>query len=344
MSSDLSSEVIEEISQALCQGKKIEAIKIYRETTGQGLKESKEFIDALIPQLIEKDPEKYAQIGKASDGCAGMILLAAICSCGVVATRFLLGFLVIVFTQSMNTTFAQSTQNAKTDIKKVVEKQETASQKYDSIEKYRKMQVSGWQLIVHRDLIENEPKLWSHVEEELKHQFYQIQRRVPAPAVKKLRIVPIWVELNEGHHASLVYHPNRQWLLNNNMHPEKARCVEVANARNFLNWTIAQPFSILHEMAHAWHDRYMPDGHGNSEVALTFERARQKELYGPVLHINEKLRQAYAAKNPMEYFAESSEAFFGTNDFYPFVRSELKQYDLQMHDLLVRTWGVKSGK
>ena len=26
----------------------------------------------------------------------------------------------------------------------------------------------------------------------------------------------------------------------------------------------------------------------------------------------------------MEYFAEASEAFFGTNDFYPFVRAELR--------------------
>ena len=32
--------------------------------------------------------------------------------------------------------------------------------------------------------------------------------------------------------------------------------------------------------------------------------------------------------------AECSEAFFGTNDFYPFVRSELKQHDEKMYELL----------
>ncbi|MFH1718606.1 MAG: hypothetical protein ABIF19_14725 [Planctomycetota bacterium] len=45
-----------------------------------------------------------------------------------------------------------------------------------------------------------------------------------------------------------------------------------------------------------------------------------------------------AKESYQEYFAECSEAFFGTNDFYPFVRSELKQHDLQMHELLVKLW------
>jgi hypothetical protein len=40
----------------------------------------------------------------------------------------------------------------------------------------------------------------------------------------------------------------------------------------------------------------------------------------------------------MEYFAESSEAFFGKNDFYPFVRSELKQHDPEMFELLKTLW------
>ena len=40
-----------------------------------------------------------------------------------------------------------------------------------------------------------------------------------------------------------------------------------------------------------------------------------------------------------EYFAESSEAFFGTNDFYPFVGAELKQHDPRMYEVLERAWG-----
>jgi hypothetical protein len=45
--------------------------------------------------------------------------------------------------------------------------------------------------------------------------------------------------------------------------------------------------------------------------------------------------------NPMEYFAETTEAFFGTNDFYPFVRVELQDHDPPMYALLRQLWEGK---
>jgi ribosomal protein L7/L12 len=67
-------EQMEAIGSALASGRKIEAIKIYRDATGLGLKEAKEFIDALIPKLREQDPEKYTKLSQGS-GCASVILL-----------------------------------------------------------------------------------------------------------------------------------------------------------------------------------------------------------------------------------------------------------------------------
>ncbi len=269
----------------------------------------------------KQNPEKFAHLNKVCR-CAGMMLLALMTSSGRI------GFSLV-----------DNVAAAQPAIKS--EKQKPELPAYDTIDKYKKIQLSNWQLIVHQDLMNQEPKLWGQVKQELKHQFYQIQRRVPADAVKKLKLVPIWVELSEGHHPGLVYHPDPSWLSAHQMNPKKARCVEIASARNFVNWSIAQPYCILHEMAHAWHHQQLPQGFGNKEISLTLQHAKQKKLYGPVLHINKKSRQSYARTNPMEYFAESSEAFFGTNDFYPFVRSELKQYDPQMHDLVERLWGVK---
>lgn len=60
------SEVVERIVQSLREGKKIEAIKDYRESTGAGLKESKEAIEELI--------QKYNITMKS--GCASMLLVA----------------------------------------------------------------------------------------------------------------------------------------------------------------------------------------------------------------------------------------------------------------------------
>jgi hypothetical protein len=71
---DLKPEEILKITNSLAQGNKIAAIKIYREATGKGLKESKQFIDQLIPGLIEQDPERFAALTGSGAGCANTIL------------------------------------------------------------------------------------------------------------------------------------------------------------------------------------------------------------------------------------------------------------------------------
>ena len=68
-----SQEQIEAIEAALVSGGKIEAIKVYREATGKGLKESKEFIEALIAKLAEHDPETYGKLTKG--GCASILMV-----------------------------------------------------------------------------------------------------------------------------------------------------------------------------------------------------------------------------------------------------------------------------
>jgi hypothetical protein len=69
-----------------------------------------------------------------------------------------------------------------------------------------------------------------------------------------------------------------------------------------------------------------------------FERMVQSKTYDSVLHINGRRQRHYALTNPQEYFAESSEAYFGTNDFYPFVRAELKEADPDGCEALQDVW------
>ena len=49
----------------------------------------------------------------------------------------------------------------------------------------------------------------------------------------------------------------------------------------------------------------------------------------------------YHPSNDQEYFAECTETFFQTNDFYPFVRSELQQPDPHTYQLLKKLWKVE---
>ena len=82
-----SDEQIEDIAQALADGQKIEAIKIYRAATGKGLKDAKDFIDALIPKLVEQDPQKYANPEKSGTGCTSIVIVALLLS-GAAAAVF----------------------------------------------------------------------------------------------------------------------------------------------------------------------------------------------------------------------------------------------------------------
>lgn len=71
---------MEEIVSALADGNKIEAIKLYREASGVGLKDAKDAVEALIPKLVEKEPEKYEKISKSGGGCASLIVFALLLS------------------------------------------------------------------------------------------------------------------------------------------------------------------------------------------------------------------------------------------------------------------------
>jgi ribosomal protein L7/L12 len=90
MNQGLTPEQTREIAEVLAEGRKIEAIKLYREATGRGLAEAKAFVDALIPRLLEEDPEKFAALAGKGEGCtasasvllllvlAGALLLGAV--------------------------------------------------------------------------------------------------------------------------------------------------------------------------------------------------------------------------------------------------------------------------
>src|SRR6185437_4276430 len=107
---------------------------------------------------------------------------------------------------------------------------------------YAKQTIEGWPVLVNRPFSEREPELCRDTLKLLGHQLYQITCEVPAPAVAKLRQITIWVEEAEPHHPCMAYHPDAGWLRDHDMNPDKARCVELANSRKFLEWTHAQPW------------------------------------------------------------------------------------------------------
>lgn len=207
---------------------------------------------------------------------------------------------------------------------------------------YQTRSIEGWTVQISDALLAGEKESTAKALELLGTQLKEIVRVVPAPAVAKLREVTLWLSPPyPGVKPTAEYHPGREWLVKHHRNPEMVKGVEFTNVRNFEAETRRMPNFTLHELAHGYHDRVL--GFNHAEVKAAYERAKAGGTYESVerWHGNGRpntTERAYAMTAPQEYFAESTEAFFVRNDFFPFTREELRRHDPQMEKLLERMW------
>jgi len=194
--------------------------------------------------------------------------------------------------------------------------------------------IEGWPVLVHKKVLAKKD-LWERTLRQLRTQFYNITRVVPKRAVEHLRRVRIWVEENKRV-ACMCYHPSRGWLQGHDFNPEKARSVELGGPETFCNWTRHQPWMVLHELAHAYHHQVL--GYDHPGIRAAYKKAKESGKYESVLYCRGNTKRAYAMNNDQEYFAELTEAWFGTNDFHPFVRAEVLVHDPDMAKVLKEVW------
>ncbi len=161
---------------------------------------------------------------------------------------------------------------------------------------------------------------------------------VPEDRMAKLQELPIWIDW-EHSLSNMQYHPSEAWLKDNGHDARLAKRVHIPRAKQLLDrgqWA-KHPYCILHELAHAYHDQVL--GFDDPTIKDTFEQMKKEGIYEEVmLYTGQKVKH-YALSNHKEYFAESTEAYFGVNDFYPFVRAELREHDPRMYRLLEVVWG-----
>ena len=105
---------------------------------------------------------------------------------------------------------------------------------------------------------------------------------------------------------------------------------------------VAQPEMLLHELAHAWHHQVLKQSYANPVIKKAYTAAVASGKYESVGYYNGQNQRAYALTNEMEYFAESTEAYFGKNDFEPFTRTDLKAFDPAAWSMVRKMWGLTS--
>jgi len=161
---------------------------------------------------------------------------------------------------------------------------------------------------------------------------------VPERRVKELQTVTIVLDLECGKLSSMQYHPSADWLKDNGYSTELARCVHLPRAvdlptRRNIN---EQPWVILHELAHAYHDQVLT--FDEPSIRDAYEQFKKSGHGEGVLLYNGKRVKHYGLTDHKEFFAEMTEAYFGVNDFYPFNRAELQTAEPELFALLTRIW------
>ncbi|MEX2214655.1 MAG: hypothetical protein WD768_11035 [Phycisphaeraceae bacterium] len=206
----------------------------------------------------------------------------------------------------------------------------------DATDTYEVLKLRGWTLrISHR--FKPHDDLKKEVLEEVDSQLRRITLLVGEKALAELRKTEIWIEHEFPGRAQ--YHPNRQWLTDNGYNPEKTGTIEIAHAKGFLEWRDRTVMTLLHELAHAYHDKSL--GFEEPRVIAAYEAAKKSGRYDKILRDKGYMIKHYAMDNHKEYFAEMVEAYFWCNDYYPFVYGELKEFDPQGFKVMEDIFGKR---
>ncbi len=178
----------------------------------------------------------------------------------------------------------------------------------------------------------------------LESKLFEITVVVPADRLEKLRAVKIVLDLTHGKLGPMQYHPSSGWLLANGYSADLVKCVhlpravDVVTARNIRE----QPWVFLHELSHAYHDQVL--GFENPKVKEAYENFKKSGRGDKALLYNGSRVKHYGLTNQMEFFAEMTEAYFGSNDFFPFNRAELKESEPEIYALLTEIWSSPAKK
>ncbi len=200
--------------------------------------------------------------------------------------------------------------------------------------------IEGWTVYINKEDLAEHPDEMAAALHHFRQQLYQIRLNVPRPAVGIMQEkVPLWFEYDT---LGIAYH-YRGWLISHDYKPPDVPTnAGFCRAKTFEKGALHQPWVVLHELAHGYDYRYLrkPRQPGHPLLKASYDKAEKDGKYDPVLCRYSKGTKAYGLNNPTEFFAENSEAFFGTNDFYPFVRAELREYDPQTYNALITLWGM----
>lgn len=195
--------------------------------------------------------------------------------------------------------------------------------------------IMGFKVLLYKDSIAH-PEV-KEVIKVLTEKLTGVSKIIKSKQLSLIQQVPIWIEYKLNPDGAMWYHKSEAWVVANGYPASIAKCIEICNTKHFLEWQkLNQPYMVLHELAHAYHDRVL--GAADPDVLAAYKNAVNSKKYESVSYNLGGKRRAYALNNADEYFAELTEAYLGENDYYPYNKSQLQEFDPIGYNLMKKIW------
>lgn len=195
------------------------------------------------------------------------------------------------------------------------------------IEDYEEREVHGFKVYVHTEALEDQEEKIEAVYDFVESAIKYMRHRFFVQAFDKLAVKTKIVisdhcageEQGTQNCCPVCYHPDfAGWS------DFRRGAVGIFSLDIALRHPISNPGLVKHEVAHAYHDMFLPDGFENQTIIDYYQRAVNSGKYEEVNSIftsfksNRKKVIPYFMTNEKEYFAVLSEALFLRSDTEPF--------------------------
>ena len=151
--------------------------------------------------------------------------------------------------------------------------------------------------------------------------------RLPSTSIGTLRHTPVWIDVSFNDPENMaIYMEDVQDPGSVDLPYVNGIRVSAEAIKEELAYEESEGFAI-HELAHAWHCMAYDPCWSGTRIMSAYAAAMSDDLYDSVPYLYGGNERAYAATDDAEYFAELSEAWFDTNDYFPFNRDEVRAHD-----------------
>lgn len=199
---------------------------------------------------------------------------------------------------------------------------------------YERTNIRSFPVYVAPEFNKHAPSLLKQCLQVLESGAKRIQGALPSAAWKKISGIPIWLEYEGEKSFGGAYFNSQEWLVSNGLSGAKAKSIQFHSSLAVMVGHVQNP--LMHEIAHAYHDLVL--SYSYRPILTAYRSAQLSGRYNAVRHSSGRLGRAYAMSDPFEFFAELSEAYFGTSDFFPFTREDLREFDPLAYRRISDAW------